>query len=516
MSRDRFTLVSFVGTHDPYGKEEACTGGFPYGPIITSIKIAKEKGIEFGRVYILSTEALVENAEQTKEEIKSNFSEVEVVIFYTELEDPTDHIGVFEAIERFVREYKEDLYEPNNEIYVALTSGTPAIHACLLLSCASQILRGKLIHLKEARYTSSKLPEYRVIDLTDSRFPRVSSEFSLRWILEARGDEPPKSFESFGIIGTSERLIQECQKAWRYAKSGVINTILIIGETGTGKELVANLVAKVSGRDPKKYQARNINDYSSELLRSELFGYLKGSFTGAFADKEGLLTVLNGGTLFLDEIGDCSREIQSQLLRAIEYGEYSPVGSNRVFRTDVLFVFATNRNPLKLIESGSWRRDFYYRINKAVVNLPPLRERSGDIALLVEHFIRQQYNKRPVPYVPRETMKKLMAYQWPGNIRELKTTLERAIALIGEDAVITPDLIQFDEPSELDFEKYLPIPHEGFKLGEYLDEVSCFLKKKALEVSAGNASKAAELLGITPQAMWQFVKKLKGKENVEV
>lgn len=512
MSGGRFTLVSFVGTHDPYGREKAPAGGFPYGPIITTIKIAMEKGIKFNRVYILSTEALTDNARQTKIEIESGFSGIEVVMFDTKLKDPTDHIVIFEAIEEFVKQYKADLNDPINEVYVALTSGTPAIHACLLLSCASLRLRGKLIHLKEARYTPSKLPEYRIIDLSDPHFPRVSSEFSFRWLLEAKAEDPPKSFESFGIIGTSDKLIQECQKAWKFAKSG-IRSILIIGETGTGKELVASLIARVSGRDTKKYQARNINDYSPELLRSELFGHAKGSFTGATANKDGLLTKLDGGTLFLDEIGDCSKEIQSQLLRAIEYGEYSPIGRNEVLKADVLFVFATNKNPRELVESGSWRRDFYYRINHAVVNLPPLRERKGDIMQLVEYFILQ-YNKRPVPRVPRETMEKLMDYHWPGNVRELKTTLERGIALMGEDAVITPDLIHFDELPKSNFEKYLPTPHEGFKLKVYLDEVSCSLKKKALEISNGNVSIAAELLGITPQAMSQFVKRLnvKGKK----
>lgn len=502
MENKKFLLISFVGSHDPWGKEKAPTGGFPYGPIITTIKIGYEKGVRFDSVYLLTTKGLYANAEETSNEIKNLFPSIVVNIFNTELDDPTDHRLIFEAINKFVNHHKQILLNPDNEVYVAVTSGTPAIHACLLMSCASNLIPGRLIHLKEAKYTPSKLPEYRIIDLSDPRFPKVSPEFSPSW-RDLASELPPTSFTEFGIIGNSEKLISACQLAWRFAKSGVLNSILILGETGTGKELVARLIHKVSGRPKDKYQPRNINDYSPELLRSELFGHKKGSFTGAIADKKGLLEELNGGTLFLDEIGDCSLEVQSQLLRVLDYGEFSPIGSNTILKTDILFVFATNKDPSKLIEKGEMREDFFSRISVGTVTLPPLRERREDIPLLVEYFLLQ-HNKKPVPKVLPETMKKLMSYSWPRNVRELKNTISRAITLMGDDGIITPDLIVFDPIAKEDFMRYLPTPYEGFKLDDFITKISNELKNRALELAKGNLSEAARLLGITPQAMSQY------------
>ncbi|MCX8064709.1 MAG: RNA repair transcriptional activator RtcR family protein [Candidatus Hydrogenedentes bacterium] len=506
MEIKKYSLISFVGSHDPWGKEKAPTGGFPYGPIITTIKIAEEKNLKFNTVYLLATKGLYSNAENTKKETMSLFPHIEVVIFDTELEDPTDHRLIFDSLEKFRKRYQEDLHNPENEIFIAITSGTPAIHACLLMSCASNLIPGKLIHLKEARFTPSQLPEYRIIDLKDPRFPKVSPEFSPTWQMSIT--DIPSSFESFGIIGKSEKLISECRKAWKLAKSGTLKSILILGETGTGKELVAKLIHRASGRPEAKYQARNINEYSSELLRSELFGHKKGSFTGAFADKKGLLEVLNGGTLFLDEIGDCSLEIQSQLLRVLDYCEFSPVGSNEVLTTDILFIFATNKDPKELIKTGKMRQDFYNRIREGVINLPPLRERREDIPLLVEYFILQ-HNKKPIPKVPPETMKKLLSHHWPGNIRELKIILQGAIALMSEDGVISPEAIEFDQTSDEELYKFLPTPHPGFKLDEYINKIRDILKDRAIEIANGNLSEAGKLLGITPQAMAQH----KAKKN---
>ncbi len=231
------------------------------------------------------------------------------------------------------------------------------------------------------------------------------------------------------IIGTSP----EMQRVFRTVRD-VANsdaTILIEGASGTGKELVARAVHFNSARSERAFLACNCSSLSESLIESELFGHVKGAFTSAFSDKRGLFEAANHGTLFLDEIGEIPQTTQVRLLRALQEGEIIPVGSSEVRRVDVRIIAATNKELDKLVEQGKFREDLYYRINVINISMPPLRERKGDIDLLVMHFIKKynERNSKQIEGIDRATMQLLYNYSWPGNVRELENAIERAVIL---------------------------------------------------------------------------------------
>jgi DNA-binding NtrC family response regulator len=207
--------------------------------------------------------------------------------------------------------------------------------------------------------------------------------------------------------------------------------VLILGESGTGKELVAAAVHQLSGRRTARFEAVNCGGLTRELLRSELFGHERGAFTGAVERHPGLLTAAHGGTVFLDEVGDLAPETQVMLLRFLAEGEVRPVGATRASRADVRVVAATHRDLARWMREERFREDLYYRLRRVVLTVPPLRERSEDLPLLVEHF-RRQFNARhrlAIEGVTPGAMRRLAAYRWPGNLRELEAVLEEAMIL---------------------------------------------------------------------------------------
>lgn len=237
------------------------------------------------------------------------------------------------------------------------------------------------------------------------------------------------------IIGRSHRM----QEVFKLIKkvSPTDSTVLIFGESGTGKDLTARAIHNHSKRKNEQFFAIDISTLSSTLLESELFGHVKGSFTGAHVDKIGLFEVANKGTIFLDEIGNLSLEIQSRLLRFLQEKEFIPVGSTKTKKTDVRIIFATNQNLKQLVEAGKFREDLYYRLNVFPLKLPALRERKEDIPELVHHFLKKYCSKinREVPAVEPESMEALMNYHWPGNVRELEHTIERLTILVESKAI---------------------------------------------------------------------------------
>ncbi|RLA95201.1 MAG: sigma-54-dependent Fis family transcriptional regulator, partial [Deltaproteobacteria bacterium] len=237
------------------------------------------------------------------------------------------------------------------------------------------------------------------------------------------------------IIGKSTAMQNVFQLIKKVANSN--SNVLITGKSGTGKELVARAIHQASPRANAPFIPINCGAIPENLFESELFGFKKGSFTGATMDKDGVFRAANGGTLFLDEVGEIPVHIQVKLLRAIESKEIKPLGSNYSVKVDVRVLSATNKNLQKEIEEGNFREDLYYRLNIIEIHLPSLSERREDIPLLVEHFIRK-YNKelkRKVRGVDNETMKVLMNYQWKGEVRELENMIERAVLLCEGDYI---------------------------------------------------------------------------------
>jgi DNA-binding NtrC family response regulator len=243
-----------------------------------------------------------------------------------------------------------------------------------------------------------------------------------------------------GLVGQSEAMQRVARLVESVAPASV--SVLLRGESGTGKEVVARAIHQKSGRREKPFVAINCSALSEGLLESELFGHVKGSFTGAVRDKKGLFEQAHGGTLFLDEIGDISPATQVRLLRVLQEGEVRPVGASAQVPVDVRVVAATHRNLEQAMAAGTFREDLFYRLNVLTIELPPLRKRPEDIPLLAQHFLRRAAGRlgKPVSRLEPEALAALQAWRWPGNVRELENAMERAVLLAQGEAVRQEDL----------------------------------------------------------------------------
>jgi len=299
------------------------------------------------------------------------------------------------------------------------------------------------------------------------------------------------------IIGQSEKMIEVFKLIGRV--SNTESTVLIVGESGTGKELAARAIHENSYRRDKPFLAINCSALTETLLESELFGYEKGAFTGADKAHMGIFEAINGGTCLLDEIGEMSPVMQAKLLRVLQDGEIRRVGSTRTIRVDVRILSATHQNLEELIETGKFREDLFYRLNVVHLELPPLRERKGDIPLLVEFFLKNYIarNKRPGIRLAKATMQTLQSYSWPGNVRELENVVESAATLSASN-VIGPDnlplKVRSEDMQDLFIEKMIPAVSNDDLLP--LSEVDRFYILRVLDAVDGNKSKAARVLGL--------------------
>jgi Nif-specific regulatory protein len=247
------------------------------------------------------------------------------------------------------------------------------------------------------------------------------------------------------IIGTAPAM-QDVYRLVRLAAPRPAN-ILLIGETGTGKEIIAKAVHKLSKRSDGPFIRVNCGALHENLLESELFGHIKGSFTGAVENKTGRFEAAHGGTIFLDEINSTSPQLQVKLLRVLQEREFERVGESKTIRVDVRFVAATNASLEDLMEAGKFREDLYHRLNVIPIVLPPLRERRDDIPLLAQFFLKRyaDQQKCPLPDLAPTTIEALKAHDWPGNVRELENTLERLVVL-ADGGTLTPELMKVNRP----------------------------------------------------------------------
>jgi two-component system, NtrC family, response regulator PilR len=302
------------------------------------------------------------------------------------------------------------------------------------------------------------------------------------------------------IIGKSAQMEEIFNLISRIASSKA--NVLIIGESGTGKELVARAIHKGSSRADKPFVTVNCTAIPENLLESEMFGHVKGSFTGAVANKQGLVEAAHTGTLFLDEVGDISLAIQAKLLRFLQDRGIRRVGGTDEKKIDVRIIAATNKKLEKEMEQGNFREDLYYRLNVIRLRLPPLRERDDDIPLLMDHFMKKfaAEQGKKIRKVSSLVMRVLCNYHFPGNIRELENIIERCVTLEQSDQLtaenLPPKLIEGtrETPSPL---TETEIPHDGIDLNRTLDNVERDLINRALGITGGNRSRAARLLGIS-------------------
>ncbi len=286
--------------------------------------------------------------------------------------------------------------------------------------------------------------------------------------------------------------------------------VLILGESGTGKELVAKAIHENSSRAQAPFLVINCGGIPENLLESELFGYIKGSFTGAYSDKAGLFEIAQGGTVFLDEIGELPALLQVKLLRVVQEKTFRRIGGTEDIHVDVRLISATNRNLADNVKSGSFREDLYYRLNVIPLHLPPLRERREDIPLLTKHFI-EKYAKefgKGVKTISTYALELLMKYTFPGNIRELENIIERSIALETSNIILPENLVLAQDREETELFTLHGLPEAGIDLNEELAKFERGLIEKALLKSAGVKAKAAELLKINYDSLYYRSEKL--------
>ncbi|MBI5494168.1 MAG: sigma-54-dependent Fis family transcriptional regulator [Deltaproteobacteria bacterium] len=317
--------------------------------------------------------------------------------------------------------------------------------------------------------------------------------------------EVADKFSRDNIICRSRAMTQVMDLIARVATTDI--SILIQGESGTGKDLFAKYIHHLSNRAQKTFVSLNCSAIPEHLMESELFGHEKGAFSGAVSSRDGFCAEANGGTFFLDEIGDLSLALQPKLLRVLQNGEYYAVGSRRLAHTDVRLVCATNQDLEKLVREGKFRQDLYYRINAVRVVLPPLRDRPQDVPLLVQHFLAQLQKRlgREPPQVGPEAMRCLMEYRWPGNVRELEHVVERA-SLVCATPMIRPE----DLPSELG-EHAVAGPALEVASGNYRhvrDEFERSYFTRLLGQTGGSVQKAAQLAGIHRTTLYEKLGKL--------
>ena len=310
-------------------------------------------------------------------------------------------------------------------------------------------------------------------------------------------------FDISGIIGISNTIQKVFRIIEKVAQSD--STVLITGESGTGKELIARAIHYNSKRCNGPFQSINCGALPETLLESELFGHLKGSFTGAYRNKDGLLTAARSGTFFLDEIGETPASIQVKLLRAIQEREMIPIGGTKSILIDVRFVAATNSNLENDVRLGKFRSDFYYRLNVIPVRIPPLRERKDDIPLLTEHFLKGCCKRAGIvkKEISAEAMDKLVDYLWPGNVRELENMIERTVILQEGDLIHAKDL-----PEKIrNGGDLCDLPSTGFAQQISLEELEHEYIRRVLEENGWHRKMAAKILGIDPSTLYRKLQK---------
>jgi len=315
------------------------------------------------------------------------------------------------------------------------------------------------------------------------------------------------------LVGRSAKMQRVFDLANKLAVSDA--TVLITGESGTGKELVARTVHNLSPRAGGPFVPVNCGAIPEDLLESELFGHVRGAFTGATNARQGRFQLAHGGTLFLDEIGEMSPKLQVKLLRVLQEREFEPVGSDKSVRVDVRVVAATNRDLLTAVKERRFREDLFYRLNVLPIHLPPLRERKGDIALLVRHFLQLQSRKRDLAPVriEAEALSQLERYRWPGNVREVENLIERLVILSEDGVIRLSDLPEYIREETFSLQKEdvglqeLRLPPNGVDLNGFMQTIEDRLILQALSRTGGNKTLAAELLRLNRTTLIERMRK---------
>lgn len=311
-----------------------------------------------------------------------------------------------------------------------------------------------------------------------------------------------------GMIGTSREMAKVFVTIQKVANTPA--NILILGESGTGKELVARAIHANSSRSKMPFMAINSGGIPENLLESELFGYMKGSFTGAYADRAGLFELAKGGTVFLDEIGELPPVLQVKLLRVVQEKTFRRIGGGDDMKVDVRIISATNQNLQESVKKGEFREDLYFRLNVIPILMPPLRQRKEDIPLLTKHFIEKYAREfgKEVRMISSYAMELLMGYAFPGNIRELENIIERGVAMETSNIILPENLVLSAQTDAAQKDIDLDIPDQGIDLNAEMEKIEKRAIEKALQKTKGSKTKAAEILHVTFDSLRYRIEKL--------
>ncbi len=387
------------------------------------------------------------------------------------------------------------------DVLRALKERSPSSIGLLLTAFASADTAVEAMRLGAVDYITKP---FDVADLKQ----RVARYLETKRLTETQVALPSGKGQGFVLAGRSRQILDVISLVARVARTDA--SVLITGESGTGKEWTAREIHQQSTRQPQPFVAVNCGAFTESILESELFGHMKGSFTGAVETKKGLLESADRGTLFLDEVGETSLGMQVKLLRVLQERRFRRVGGTQELEADVRFIAATNRNLEEMVRTNAFREDFFFRINVISVRLPALRERAEDIPILAEQFVRRFAERmgRPVRGIAAEAMRLLMAYRWPGNVRELENVMERGVAL-EQSAELTVESLppHLSEASGGGTHAVEAIPASGFNLETHLQQIERMHLERALKQAGGVQVKAADLLGITFRQFRYLAKK---------
>jgi DNA-binding NtrC family response regulator len=340
-----------------------------------------------------------------------------------------------------------------------------------------------------------EIDELQVVVRRALEHHRLRTEY--RYLVSERDER----FDHYGIIGKSRAMEEVVQRAELVADTK--STVLITGETGTGKELVARAIHHRSAQRDMPLIKVNCAAIPDTLLESELFGHVRGAFTGATSTKKGKFALADGGTIFLDEIGTLTPALQSKLLRVLQEREFEPLGAERTEKIDLRVIAATNRDLRQMVSDGRFQEDLFYRLNVIPIHIPPLRERRDDIPALVEHFVRKhaQRTGRRIERIEDGVLTALQQYDWPGNVRELENTIERAVVL-STGPVVTGRAVAVMGAAT---QQTTGLP--SLKLRQNIEWVERETIRRALENAGGVKKEAAELMGISQRALSYYLAK---------